>query len=181
MKKEDLTAIGLADEAADAVLKAVEKEQKSLNTKIKNLEGDLENANSKLNEKKEIDVEKIKNEAFDAGKAEIQKEFDEYKNNLLIDAEIQKTGAKDTKILRGLIDMEKVEISDGKVSGLSEQIEAIKAEKDYLFDSGDNKPSFVEKAGGGSDITREQFAKMSYKEKLDLFNTNQELYATLSE
>ena len=83
-----------------------------------------------------------------------QAEFDKYKNDLAIDAAIKEAGAKDISDIKPHIDMEKVTFEDGKISGLSEQLEKIKTDKGYLFNSDEKKPSFGGKSGGGNAVTK---------------------------
>ena len=90
-----------------------------------------------------------------------------------------------------LKDLDKAELSeDGTVKGLDEQIKALQADEStkFLFaapetskktqirgmtptDGGDDKPK---------GITQKDFAKMSYRERLKLFNDDRETYNMLS-
>lgn len=187
MKKEDLLKI-MDEEAAEKVLKLSEQDSKGANKTIADLQKelndtkkDLADANKALDDAKKVDIEKIKADEFERGKKEVQAEFDKYKNDLAIDAAIKEAGAKDISDIKPHIDMEKVTFEDGKISGLSEQLEKIKTDKGYLFNSDEKKPSFGGKSGGGNTVTKDDFAKMSYKQKLDLYNTDRELYDTLAQ
>ena len=187
MKKEDLLKI-MDEEAAEKVLKLSEQDSKEANKTIADLQKDLkdakkdlETANAALDKAKKVDIDKIKADEFERGKKEVQAEFDKYKNDLLLDAAIKEAGAKDISDIKPHIDMEKVTFEDGKVSGLSEQLEKIKTDKGYLFNSDEKKPSFGGKSGGGKTVTKDEFTKMSYKQKLDLYNTDRELYETLAQ
>ncbi len=187
MKKEDLLKI-MDEETAEKVLKLSEADGKEQNKKIADLEKelkgtkkDLDDANKALDEAKKIDIDKIKADEFEKGKQEVQAEFDKYKNDLAVDSVIKEAGAKDVSEIKLHLDMDKIKFEDGKVSGLSEQLEKIKTDKDYLFQGDKKKPTFSDKTGGGNTVTKDEFAKMGYKQKLDLFNTNRELYDELSQ
>lgn len=101
----------------------------------------LEDENKLLKEKvnKAPDLEQIKKEQFDLGKAEGNKELDEYKKSIALKEALGNTKAKDKTLLSKLIDNDKIsyELKDEKyeVKGLSEQIEDIKKSHDYLFES----------------------------------------------
>lgn len=66
-----------------------------------------------------------------------------------LDVALAGSGAKNTKALRALLDMEKITFEEGKLSGFSDQLESIKAENDYLFDS-EKKGAGGIRHGGGS-------------------------------
>jgi hypothetical protein len=59
-----------------------------------------------------------------------QKEFD-YAYNLAL----SKAGAKDQKVLDALIDKTKLVFKDGNLSGLNEQLEALKKTHDWVFET----------------------------------------------
>ena len=63
----------------------------------------------------------------------LQNDLQQTKLNGALEAAMTKSGAKNTKALRGLLDMEKIQFQDGALTGFDEQIEQIKAENDYLF------------------------------------------------
>lgn len=48
---------------------------------------------------------------------------------------LSKSGAKNTKALKGMLDLEKCEFKDGVYKGLDEQIASLKKENDWLFAS----------------------------------------------
>lgn len=174
MKKEELTALGVAEDAAEKIIKAFDKETKTL-------KGDLKAANEKLEKYSDIDIDAEKASEYERGKSEVQADFDKYKNDRAIDDVLLKSGARNSTAVKALLDMDKVSFKDGKPEGLAEQLEALKKDSGYLFETDSKKPSFADKTGGDLKITKEAFAKMSYKERLDLFNTNKELYMQLAE
>ena len=55
------------------------------------------------------------------------------KRDSAIELMLSQSGAKSIKALKGLIDMDKVKYENDTLSGLSEQIETIKKDCDYLF------------------------------------------------
>lgn len=74
---------------------------------------------------------------------------------------------------------------DGTISGLKEQLDALKENKPYLFKQIEPQGTGGSmgnggKGGGSKSITKEEFNKMSYSEKIKLYNENQELYKELT-
>lgn len=174
MKKEELTALGVAEDVSEKILKAIEKETKSIKSELKA-------ANDKLEKYSGIDIEAEKEAEYNRGRAEVQADFDKYKNDRAVDDALLKSGARNTTAVKALIDMDKVTFKDGKPEGLADQLEALKKDSGYLFAADTEKPSFTGKTSGSVNITKEEFAKMSYKQRLDLFNTNKELYLQMTE
>lgn len=102
------------------------------------------------------DIEELKKAA--AGDAELTAKYDELQGkydkdtkdlqdklaqtqyNAAFDLALAGSGAKNTKALRALFDMDKIKYENDTLSGFDEQLEAIKKENDYLFE-GETKSS----------------------------------------
>ena len=101
----------------------------------------LEDENKSLKEKVNEfpDVEQVKKEQFDLGKAEGSKELENYKKSTALQLALDKTKVKDKELLKGLIDNDKIsyELKDNnyEVKGLNEQIEEIRKTHDYIFEA----------------------------------------------
>ncbi len=52
-----------------------------------------------------------------------------------LEVALMKSGAKNTKAVRALLDTESLELKDGVLSGFSEQIAKVRSQNGYLFDS----------------------------------------------
>ena len=90
---------------------------------------------------------------------------------------------RDMDLVRGLIDMQKVSVGeDGSVLGIFEQLEEIKQQKPFLFGQ-QTLAGRTPVAGGGDSIsiTSEQFEKMSYRERVEMFEKSPELYKQLNQ
>jgi septal ring factor EnvC (AmiA/AmiB activator) len=66
-----------------------------------------------------------------------------------IDSELGKVGVKNSKAVKALLDNDKIVLKDGSISGLNEQIEALKKSDAYLFKETQPTPP----AKGGNEIT----------------------------
>ena len=105
---------------------------------------------------------------------------------LKLDYEISRAltaaGARNDKAVKALLDDAQIKLEDGKVIGLDEQLEKLRADNGYLFnDSGIKpQPKFAGKSSGaGGEFTKEAFDKMSYHDRIQLKHDNPEIYETL--
>ena len=115
----------------------------------------------------DADIEKAKKETaasgdnseFEAVKSEndnLKKEIEKIKFDSAVELKLATSGAKNAKALKGLIDTSKLTMGENGLEGFDEQLEAIKADNDYLFASAlpgglkqgaaVHKPDGVEKA-----------------------------------
>ena len=105
--KERFDQVNNDAKATKAKLEELQKSNpEELNAKIKQLTDDLEKKNQEY----------------------LAKERD-----LLIDNQLSKAGVRNIKALKALLDMDKVNIQDGNVTGLEGQIKALKDSDSYLF------------------------------------------------
>lgn len=190
MTREDVKKIlpEITDEQLGGIMKLHGDDIVSYKSKIEALEGDIKvkdgvisQKNGRISELEKVDIEKLKEDEFKRGKAEGAAELEKFKFDSALDAELAKSGAKNAKVLKALLKMDGIKLEDGKFTGLSEQLEQIKADNGYLFESGEGKPQFSSGIGGANgEITKEAFNKMGYKERVNLFNTNPDLYNELN-
>ncbi len=113
-----------------------------------------------------------------------QQAIDKLKIDNSLDLAILKANGKNAKAIRALVDLEKVSIGeDGKVVGISEQIESLLKANDskFLFESGSEiKLSGVTPFNSENTVvSKEDFSKMSYKERVDLYNENADVYRNI--
>lgn len=197
MTKEQLQALNLTEEQINAIIEDygknyVSKAQfnekndayKQAKLEIENLTNDispLSEAN-KANEALQSQIKELQDAA-----TKREADYNENIKNMKIDTAItkalSKSGAMNETILTGLLDRTKIAIGeDNTITGIQEQITALKESDPYLFkqDSikgvvpGDATP----KTNDG--ITKEQFNKMSYLDRVQLQETNPDLYSELS-
>lgn len=197
MTKEQLQALNLTDEQINAIIEDygknyVSKAQfnekndayKQAKLEIENLTTDINNLSeaNKANEALQSQIKELQDAA-----TQREADYNENIKNMKIDTAItkalSKSGAMNETILTGLLDRTKIAIGeDNTITGIQEQITALKESDPYLFkqDSikgvvpGDATP----KKNDG--ITKEQFNKMSYLDRVQLQETNPDLYSELS-
>ncbi len=103
-----------------------------------------------------------------------------------IKLEVLKANPRDVADILPHLKDESITINeDGTVTGLKEQLESLKENKGYLFK--ETEPTGTGgslgnggKGGTGKTITKEEFDKMSYSEKVELYNKDQDLYRELT-
>jgi len=197
MTKEQLQALNLTEEQINAIIEDygknyVSKAQfnekndayKQAKQEIENLTNDISTLSeaNKANEALQSQIKELQDAA-----TQREADYNESIKNMKIDTAItkalSKSGAMNETILTGLLDRTKIAIGeDNTITGIQEQIVALKESDPYLFkqDSikgvvpGDATP----KTNDG--ITKEQFNKMSYLDRVQLQETNPDLYSELS-
>ena len=161
MKREDLDKFELSKEAIDQImalngkdieagkgrLTAAEQERDALKTQ-------LAEANKQIESFKAMDVEAIKKSAdeykakFEQAEADAKAKMDQLKFDHALDGALKEAKAKSAKAVKALINVEGLKLTDdGVIVGLKEQLEKIKSENDYLFES-ETKPPKVTTGGG---------------------------------
>ena len=197
MTKEQLQALNLTDEQINAIIEDygknyVSKTQfnekndayKQAKQEIENLTADINNLSeaNKANEALQSQIKELQDAATQR-EADYKESIKTLKIDTAITKALSKSGAMNETILTGLLDRTKIAIGeDNTITGIQEQIVALKESDPYLFkqDSikgvvpGDATP----KTHDG--ITKEQFNKMSYLDRVQLQETNPDLYSELS-
>ena len=207
MKKEDLMKIeDMNEELATKIAEASAEELKGyipksrfdeVNEAKKNAEALVKERDKQLEDVKKStgDNEELKKqiealqEQNKTAKAQYEADIKQMQITNAVQSALKDAGSKNvTAIMALLTGLDKAELAeDGSVKGLAEQIQALQKSESYLFNIQEPqqpKASGATPASSGSThvpgtITKEQFAKMGYKERNELFNTNRELYDSL--
>lgn len=196
MTKEFLKNLGLIDEVIDSIIsengKDIEAEKKKTietTTKLEEANKQLKEANNTIKDLKKNNVD---NEALQAKVKEYEENIKSQKadyeakvRNLTLDAAIEKAltvaKAKHIDLLSSKIERDKLIINnDNTITGLDEQLNNLKENYKDLFEAtiSGTTPTNNESSSG---VTKEQFEKMGYKERVELYNSNKELYTQLRE
>ncbi len=144
MKLEELTKLGIPEEAAKQVIAMNEAEISAEAKKLTDKDAELTMATDKIKELTEtvkkfdgVDVEKMKSKL-----ADWSKKYAEDTAALKLDSALSKAlagcGARDADIVGKLLDRSIIKLGeDGKLVGVSEQLERLKTDKAFLFGSAD--------------------------------------------
>ena len=111
----------------------------------------------------------------------IKKADDEISKERLINSaqnELSKRGVKNVNAAMKLLDIEGIEPEN-----LIQKIDDFAIENDFLFETSSHKPVFSSNVTSTkeSGVTKEEFSKMGYIERLKLFNENPDNYRQLTE
>lgn len=188
MKREDLKDMGLNDDQITSVLTAYSKDITPLKEQLNSLTGERDNLKQQVSDRDSQldDLRKNagKNDELEAKIKQLQDDnkatATKYQNELAakekgfkIESALRDAKAKNVKAVLSLIDTDKVEVTkDGSLSGLADQIDAVKKSDDYLFDSEQNptqvkiNPGFKDNGndGDGDSITNKIAARLANQE-----------------
>ncbi len=168
MKREDLKALELTDEAIDEIMKlhgkSIEAHKAQLTEAEKQaeaLQGQLEEANKAIEGFKELDVDGIKAAAdewktkAEQAKVEAETEITRLKFDHALEGALAEAKAKNPKAVKALLNFEDLKLSqeDGSILGLDKQLEKVKTDNDYLFESDQPAPKIVLSGQGKAKMT----------------------------
>lgn len=155
MKKEDFTALGISEELAEKAAVASAEELKGMVPRDRLNEATKERDQLKTaKEKAEADLEELKKSAGDnddlrkqiqdlqdaAKKADSDHAAELQALKLTNAIRMAITDAQDGDLVAGLIDQKKLILGDdGKVTGLEEQLKALREDKPFLFKPAEDK------------------------------------------
>jgi len=182
MKKEDLIAMGLSEEQADAVVgkygtmipkerfDEVNKAKKTLEEQVKTHETQLKDLQDKA--KGNDDLQKTITElqqANETAKTEYEQQLKDERMSAALKLSLHKK-VHDIDLVTGLIDKSTIELSeDGKVTkGLDEQLKTLQESKSFLFVPEKQQPTYrgwnpaggADNGAGTSDVGT-NFAKIA--------------------
>ena len=148
----------------------------SVKNDLKVKEGLIEELNNKIKEASSVDIEKIKQEQFELGKAEGSKEFENFKKTSALKEALGGFKAKDVELLRKMLDESKIEYEekDGKytIKGLDDQVNGIKGSHAYLFEDEETPAQTVSLGGEHQSTSTPDLSKMSYEQYKEYRNKN---------
>lgn len=194
MKREDIAKVfeGATDEQINALLDInsadIGNAKKKLEAERDNYKSQLETAKNALNEFDGVDVkelnEKIKTleETLSTKEADYQNKIADMEFNSVLDSAISKSGAKNAKAVKALLDLEALKSSKNQAEDITKALEIVKSENDFMFTSDEPFKNPVVKDTGNPSvdgITKEMFAKMGYRERLNLKQNDPKKYEEL--
>jgi predicted nucleic acid-binding Zn-ribbon protein len=165
MKREDLIKLGVAEDVVDKIMalhgQDITNHQTKLTTAQTELDGlkaQLTEANTTIEGFKKLDVDGIrkaadewKNKAEQA-QADASAQVAKLKFDHALDQALTGAKVKDVVSVRAHLKADALKLQDdGSILGLKEQLETIKTEKDFLFESDEKTPVIVK--GGTSSTT----------------------------
>ncbi len=126
-------------------------------------------------ESSEAKLEKAVQEAYEKGVADTEEKFRALEFERRVEEELKSSKPKNLKALAALIDFDGITLSDGEITGLSEQLEKLRAECGFLFED-EKKPKFTDSSVSDA---KTDISSLGYKERLRLYKEMPELYKQL--
>lgn len=163
MKRKFLEDLGLEEEVINKIMAENGKDITDLKAKVDDLNEQLnvkdttiKQKNDKISELEKVDIEALKKEQFDLGKAEGSKEIEVFKKQNAMEkvyaqefeVDGKKYKVKDRKALQGYLDNDKIKYENDQISGLVEQFSEIVKTSPYLFDTDTKNPQFADTTQG---------------------------------
>lgn len=113
-----------SEQNADIRIKKYKEKQKSLEDSITDLQEKVDAYSDFEKEKLSLtkEIENLKKEASD-------KDF-----NIALESALKEAKVKNSKLVKALLDNEKLTLKDGKLEGIDDQLKTIKEENDFLFE-----------------------------------------------
>lgn len=100
---------------------------------------------------------------------------------LTLDQALNASGARNLIAVKALLDMDKITLEEGVLKGFEEQLWELKKENSYLFEADKQTVQFMRPAKNNQvDLTRDDFKKMGYMERLKLKKEQPELYIAMT-
>ena len=194
MTKEELLALGLTEEQTAKVVEDygknyVSKDQfNAKNEELKSVKGELTTLNSEIDNLKKSNadnaelakqIETMKADA-ETRKAEYEDKIAQLEIDNIVNVALSNAKAKNNVAVRALLDLTDAKVKDGKIKGLDEQL----AEVANLFGEASAPKGVAPGNPGGKApsgaVTKEDFAKMTYSQRAELFANDVELYHSLT-
>ena len=167
MKRDELKKLEISDEVVDKVmklygqgieqLKAQSAQQKA---KAEELDTQLQEASKTIAGFKKLDVDGIKAAAdewktkFETTQAEAETRIKKVTFDYALNDALRNAKSKNVKAVKALLDMSELELAkDGSIIGVEKQLEKIRADSDYLFESTEPKQRATGETKSGTVLT----------------------------
>ncbi|XRF77173.1 phage scaffolding protein [Pediococcus acidilactici] len=176
-------------QAANNKVREAEQERDSAKSQITDYEKEVANLKKSLgdNEEAQQQISDLQAQLKDSKKTH-ESELAQLKTDNAIELALRDANVRDSKAVMPFIDKDTIKLEDGQIKGLNEQIESIKADHDYLFNSDEpaqpagpssHATPAGNRIGGGDEIP--DITKMSYNEVINLKNEDPDTYAAAVE
>lgn len=161
MQRNELEKLGLEKEAIDQIMALHGRDIEANKAKAAAIESERDGLKSQLDEAakaiegfKALDIEGVKKSADEwKAKAEqaqkdAEKQVYQVRYESALSDALKASKAKNVKAVRALLNEADLKLTDDGLVGLKEQLEKVKPENDYLFESDVPTPKIV--SGGGN-------------------------------
>lgn len=148
MKREFLEGLELDKEVIDSIMKehgktvndtkgslaTIEQENETLKEQLTQRDTDIKELQSQTGNSEELQTKLDElTTTYEADKQALSAKLEETKLNHGVEMALKDSGAKNLKAVRALLDFDTIKLTDEGLQGLSEQLESVKTENDYMF------------------------------------------------
>ncbi len=149
----------------------------------------LADAKKAIEDFKGLDIDGVK-KAAEEWKAKFQQAEKEHAAKLadmefdsLLSGAVTSAKGKNAKAIRALLDVDALKASKNQSDDIKTALEALKKDSGYLFEDGQVPPPYAGGTGKANltGVTKESFAKLGYRERLELKQSNPGLYEQVKE
>lgn len=176
MKRETLKEMGLEDAVIEKIMaengRDIERhkaEGEAQKAELEGLRAQVAMANKQIEGFKEMDIEGIK-AAAEEWKAKAEKaeadgnaKIEALRFDSVLDSALAGAKSKNHRAVKALLDMDGLQFSEGSILGLNEQLEKIRLENDFLFDSEVPMPQIVKPTQGAASAVNDGFVVSARK------------------
>ena len=161
MQRNELEKLGLEKDAIDQIMALHGRDIEANKAKVSAIEAERDGLKSQLDEAakaiegfKALDIEGVKKQAdewkakAEQAKVEAEKQVYQVRYESALSDALKASKAKNVKAVRALLNEADLKLTDDGLVGLKEQLEKVKPENDYLFESDVPTPKIV--SGGGN-------------------------------
>lgn len=156
MQRKFLEDLKIDNEVIDKILAEVEKTKQKISAERDNYKQQLETAQNTLKEFDGVNIkemqDKIKTLSADleARQNEYNAKIADMEFNSVLDGALSKIGAKNSKAVKALLDIDNLKSSKNQAEDISKALEAVKADNDYLFVSNEPFKNAVRDTGNSN-------------------------------
>lgn len=174
MTKEFLEALGITGENAEKIIAQAQSEITEENKTVSAKFGDYEDikaqlaaANEKIEELGKLDYEGVKKSAedykakYEQSVADSAAKLEKMQFDHILEGKLAEKKPRNATAVKALLNMDGLKLSNGEIIGLTEQLDKIVKENDYLFESSEPIPRYMGPAGGSGNTpdTDENFIR----------------------
>lgn len=189
MQRKFLEDLGIDKDIIDKIMDENGKDINREKDKANSFKEQLDEARETLKGFEGVDVKELQGKIatltsdLEQKDKDYQEKIAEMEFNSLLDSAISSSGAKNSKAVKALIDIEALKSSKNQSDDIKKAIDTVKSENDYMFGSLEPIDSLVSETKAGNpqnnDVTKEAFAKMGYSERLKLKKSDPQKYDEL--
>lgn len=147
MQRKFLEDLGLEKSIVDKILNEngadIEKAKSRLETERDNYKSQLETAQTALKKFEGVNVDELKGEIeklngdLATKENEYQTKIADMEFNSVLDGAISESGARNSKAVKALLDLENLKTSKNQADDIKKALEQVKSENGYMFGSGE--------------------------------------------